>query len=134
MKTLSYFILAAAMLDACLLTAQHVVIDDRETRVLAADHDSDESSDQGQLAMLDYCMPNPVNTSCAVRYSIPSEATLSQLILQNAQGNVIFVSEPLQAGKGMYQLPVENLPNGNYYYTLTVDFAKIETRSMLISR
>jgi hypothetical protein len=133
MKTLSSILLAALVFKSTLSAAQHVVIDDQETQVLAADHNLADVSEEEHQAMLDYCMPNPVSSSCAVRLNIPQDATLSQLIIQNAQGSVVFVSEPLSAGKGLFQLPVEDLPNGNYYYTLTVDFAKIATHSMIIA-
>jgi len=115
------------------LCAQQVVIDDSAVSALAADHDLIELPEKEQNAMLDYCMPNPVSSSCSVNYIVPNDATISHLIVQSAQGNVIFMSEPLPPGKGLYRLPVENLPDGHYYYTLTVDYAKIETRSMLIA-
>jgi hypothetical protein len=84
-------------------------------------------------ASLDYCMPNPVVSSCAVRYSVPNGTTFAQLILQDAYGNVVFASEALIEGEGIYRLPTENLPNGNYYYTLTADFARVQTHTMVIT-
>lgn len=134
MKTLFIPLFAAtAIMLSFAASAQQFAIDDSVVNAPAADYEIADLSEPEQIATLGYCMPNPVSMTCAIGYLVPREATLSQIIIQNAQGIVVSVSDPLQSGKGIYSLPVENLPNGNYYYTLTVDFAKIETRGMIIS-
>jgi hypothetical protein len=131
MKTSKYLLIAGMMLSAG-SQAQHVVTDDTAAIVYAADHTFTAESSKEQTAMLDYCMPNPVVTSCAVRYSIPAETTFAQVIVQDARGHVVFASDPLETGSGAVMLPTEQLPSGNYSYTLTADYAKVETRSMII--
>jgi len=131
MKTYMYIMIAGLMVSIG-SQAQHVVIDDAASIAHAADHTFASELSKEQPAMLDYCMPNPVVTSCVVRYSIPQETTFAQLIIQDDHGYVVFASTPLMPGSGTLQLPTEQLPSGNYYYTLTADYAKIETRSMII--
>jgi hypothetical protein len=131
MKTYKYLLIVGMMFSADII-AQRVVIDDSAAIAYAADHRISAESDYDTPAMLDYCMPNPVVGSCAVRYSIPQGTTFSQLIVQDERGQVVFASEPLDGGDGTYRLPTEQLPSGNYYYTLTVDYAKIETHTMIV--
>lgn len=85
-----------------------------------------------EAPLMEQCVPNPVVTSCSVSYYVPSDATEALFYLRNDRGNVVKISEPLSIGHGIYRFQTEDLPSGNYYYTLAVDYQQIETRKMLI--
>lgn len=131
--TISSIAIILIICSTCLAQTQ-VVIDDPALNAYAADRSNLSDLSQEQQAMLDHCMPNPAGFACTVQYYVPQDAMLAQIFLQNEHGHIVYTSEPLAKGKGTFQVPVESLNNGTYYYTLVVDYAKIETRSMLIVR
>lgn len=147
-KLISRLAIASLMMASALFaSAQHVVIDDSLELATAADHSTPQSTSTGSAlasdfshdmqstelnAAMDYCMPNPVQSSCMVRYYVPEDATQAMFYLRNAQGKIVDMSNNLSQGHGQYQFQTEALPSGNYYYTLTVDYAQIDTRTMIV--
>jgi len=124
---------AIAVLISSAALAQTVVIDDTAKTASAADQDTSNALETSASASLDYCVPNPVSKSCSIRYSVPTETTIAQLVIQNAIGQIVYASEPLAEGEGTHQIITEQLPDGNYYYTLTADYAKVQTHRMIIA-
>jgi len=77
--------------------------------------------------------PNPFNPSTTIEYEI-SRASLVQIKIFDVLGNEVqtLVSNYLSPGKYSSNFDASNLSSGIYFYTLTSDGQKINTKKMIL--
>lgn len=64
--------------------------------------------------------PNPASESASISFSLPCFSKTSlNLYNQNGQLVKVLINEDMAAGSFLYNLPVQELKNGVYFYTLT---------------
>ena len=76
--------------------------------------------------------PNPFNSSCAIKYSIPKSSQVSLKIF-NTLGEEIATLVNEEKSAGTYELTwnAANIPSGVYFYRLQAgDF--VQTRKMIL--
>jgi hypothetical protein len=85
-------------------------------------------------ALLQQNAPNPFNTNTIIRYSIPSTAKQSSLIITNANGQTLKTFLINKQGAGQIIIYANELAAGNYFYSLLVDGKKANTRQMILTK
>jgi len=84
-------------------------------------------------AALDQNVPNPLNNSTSIRYTIPA-GSKAQLNITDNNGNTVKQILLTSTGKGVVNIEASTLSAGTYSYTLIVNGKKIETKKMVIAR
>jgi endosialidase-like protein len=85
-------------------------------------------------ALLQQNAPNPFNTNTMIRYSIPSTAKQSSLVITNTNGQTIKTFSINKKGAGQITIYANELAAGNYFYSLLVDGKKAATRKMVLTK
>lgn len=79
--------------------------------------------------------PNPFNGNTVIRYALPTSAANVTLVVTDAAGREVatLVNGARKAGDHSVEFNAAGMPNGLYFYTLTVDGEAI-TRKMVLAR
>ena len=77
--------------------------------------------------------PNPFNPTTIIRFSILKDAEI-KLTIKNILGQVIStpVNEKLNSGTHEVKIDFNNLPSGNYYYTISDGVNSITKKMMFL--
>ncbi|PSR55947.1 hypothetical protein AHMF7605_21805 [Adhaeribacter arboris] len=94
---------------------------------------SNNSEHSGSLGVsLEQNTPNPVNSTTTFRYTVPANATAQILVYNSATGKLV---KTLQApASGEIQMNGNDLPAGNYIYTLVVNGKQVASKQLILSR
>jgi archaellum component FlaC len=78
--------------------------------------------------------PNPFNDRTEIKFYLPTNASVSKIIIYNLSGEQINAYTINNNGLGMQSINIEagNLSAGAYYYTLLVDGKEIDTKKMIL--
>jgi hypothetical protein len=85
-------------------------------------------------ASLDQNIPNPLNNSTSIHYSVPSGSSKALLNITDNNGNTVKQIQLNGMGNGLVNIETSGLSAGTYSYTLIVDGKQIETKKMVIAR
>jgi hypothetical protein len=85
-------------------------------------------------ALLEQNAPNPFNANTIIRYSIPSTAKQSSLIITNVNGQTLKTFSLNNKGVGQITIYANQLAAGNYFYFLLIDGRKTGTRKMVLTK
>ena len=85
-------------------------------------------------ALLEQNMPNPFNTNTVIRYSIPSTAKQSSLIITNTGGQTVKTFSINNKGAGSVIIYANELVAGTYFYSLVIDGKKTNTLKMILTK
>jgi hypothetical protein len=83
-------------------------------------------------ARLEQNAPNPFNSSTTIRYQMPASVSNSQIMVTNANGNMIKTFTLINKGAGSVTIKAGELAAGSYYYTLIVDGKKVDSKKMVL--
>ena len=101
---------------------------------IAQNQNNIESSITGseKIAVLNQNNPNPFNESTAISYFIPESSSSATITITSNSGQVLKTIDITNKGEGVLNLSADNLPDGNYHYTLSIDGKTIETNTMVL--
>jgi hypothetical protein len=88
----------------------------------------------GEKAILGQNSPNPYNQETFIQYYIPLSAKVAEIHFTDISGKLIRKFPIESLGKGQLNLRSNNLPHGNYQYSLIVDGILIDSKKMIITR
>ncbi|HTY07669.1 MAG TPA: endonuclease [Candidatus Edwardsbacteria bacterium] len=85
------------------------------------------------LAALSQNSPNPFRGSTTIRYSLAQPSTV-QLSVYNILGQAVYQSRPVAVSAGSHDITWDgrSMPQGVYFYRLSVDNVTMATRRMLL--
>jgi hypothetical protein len=92
------------------------------------------AEDNQKQAMLLQNRPNPYSGETIIPYYLPKDFETANILITNTNGQMIKRVNLEQPGKGELTLRTQGLNAGQYFYSLTVDGQKIQTRKMVKSR
>jgi hypothetical protein len=82
-------------------------------------------------ATLEQNVPNPLNHTTTIRYSLPQTYSSAKIIVTDKSGKVLKEVSVSTKGKGSLQFDASTLSSGAYQYSLYVDGRLIDTRQMI---
>lgn len=82
------------------------------------------------VATLGEARPNPNNGKAEIDYYLPSSVSNAKIIFTDLLGRVINETKPV-SGYGTISVDTQDLPNGNYVYSLVVDGKVIDAKKMI---
>jgi hypothetical protein len=85
------------------------------------------------LNRLGNAAPNPASESVKIDYQINPSAVSASLRLSNLMGQTV-LERPINTSSGTIHLPLSNLPEGVYFYSLVIDTQVSTTRKLIIRR
>ncbi len=93
---------------------------------------SSKTSKPGEMdqARLEQNQPNPFNTASKIKFYVPSAFRSAQLIITDLSGKQLQSYPINQAGYGEVTILPNQLTAGSYIYSLIIDGAKMQTRTM----
>ncbi|MEQ9439445.1 MAG: T9SS type A sorting domain-containing protein [Cyclobacteriaceae bacterium] len=77
--------------------------------------------------------PNPVSSVASIDYSLASKLTPATITVHNILGDRV-LELPLDASETNLKLPIEQLQNGIYFYTLQVNGKSINTKKFVVRK
>ena len=86
----------------------------------------------GKTASLDQNAPNPFKGQTELRYVIPADAQNARMVITSNAGQVIKTINIAHTGNGVINLTGNDIPAGNYHYTLVVDGNQVDTKTMTL--
>ena len=92
------------------------------------------SNEKISSAWLEQNAPNPFNANTIIRYSIPSNAKQSSLIITNTNGQTIKTFSINKKSSGQTTIYANELAAGNYFYSLLIDGKSAGTRKMILTK
>ena len=85
-------------------------------------------------ALLEQNAPNPFSTNTLIRYTIPSTAKQSSMIITNTAGQTLKTFSINNKGAGQIIIYANELAAGNYFYSLLIDGKKAGTLKMVLTK
>ncbi|MFN7118864.1 MAG: tail fiber domain-containing protein [Saprospiraceae bacterium] len=76
--------------------------------------------------------PNPFGGQTTIEYYLPNDVTNASLQIADQTGRIIKIVQLDQTGNGKINLTNQDLPNGNYSYSLIINGKIIDTKQMII--
>jgi trimeric autotransporter adhesin len=92
-----------------------------------------EKNTLGTKPSLEQNIPNPLNKSALIRYSIGT-ATNALMQFTNMEGRVVLSQKLTQSNNGQLEVNTESWATGIYTYSLVADGQVIDTKKMVIAR
>jgi len=83
---------------------------------------------------LDQNVPNPFNGQTTIKYYVPENTSSAYLQINDIQGRELKMVTIDTVGEGQLELSTEQLPTGNYTYSLVIDGQLIDTKKMVLSK
>ncbi len=87
-----------------------------------------------EIASLEQNTPNPFNGQTKVSYFVPANAQNALMTITNNAGQVIKTLPISHTGAGELELSTQDMPLGQYFYTLSIDGKLIDTKKMSLVR
>lgn len=85
-------------------------------------------------AQLEQNAPNPFHESTTIRFHVPEGASSASIQVTGSDGKVVSSFGDLRPGQGQVIIAASSLGAGAYTYTLLVDGAKADSKTMVITR
>ena len=82
--------------------------------------------------LLSQIIPNPVYSSAAISYTLPSTYAKAKIVITDIAGKVIKEYSLTGTGKNMLQINANTFSSGTYQYALYVDDKLIDSKKMLV--
>ncbi|HRI22529.1 MAG TPA: T9SS type A sorting domain-containing protein, partial [Panacibacter sp.] len=76
--------------------------------------------------------PNPFNSNTVIRYRVPASAATAQIVITDLKGNAVKIFTLTNKGAGSVMVNAGELTAGSYYYTLTVEGKKADSKKMIL--
>lgn len=86
------------------------------------------------LPFLKQNSPNPFNNNTVISYYLPPTTKNAQLIVSSIKGQLLKSISLNSYGEGQVTIHSGELAAGSYFYTLTVDGQRIDTRQMILTK
>jgi trimeric autotransporter adhesin len=86
------------------------------------------------LPVLKQNSPNPFNSNTTISYFIPSNFKSAWLIVTNASRQLLKNIPVNKHGEGQVTIQAGELAAGSYFYTLTVDGRRVDTKQMILTK
>ena len=83
-------------------------------------------------AILYQNIPNPFNSTSAIKYYLPIGVNKAAIVFSDTSGKIISNVPLNQRGEAELNINSDGLATGVYYYTLYVENRKIDTKKMVI--
>jgi len=83
-------------------------------------------------ASLEQNVPNPLNSSTVINYTLPAKYTSAQIVITDKSGKQLKQATVSGTGKGALNVDAVTLSAGTYNYTLYVDGKLIGSKQMVI--
>jgi len=77
--------------------------------------------------------PNPYSQETQVEYYLPSEVQSARIVVVDVTGRLISSKSISQKGSGIITFNAEDLPKGQYTYSLEVDGQLVDTKKMIVA-
>ncbi len=127
------------------LEAQQQQIDDLEARleklealltqnVSSTGVATDVQLNGGDQPRLEQNTPNPFNDETQIQYYLPKGTQQAQLRITDLNGQVLKIVELQGAGEGQVNVSTNDLPSGNYQYSLFIGSKLFSTRQMVLTK
>jgi hypothetical protein len=78
--------------------------------------------------------PNPFNNNTVISYYLPPTTKNAQLVVSSVKGQLLKSISLKSYGEGQVTIYSGELAAGSYFYTLTVDGQRIDTRQMILTK
>ena len=85
-------------------------------------------------ATLGQNIPNPLNGSTNIRYSVPSTSSSAQLIITDNTGKTIKQIQLSKTTAGSVNIDASSLSSGTYNYSLIVDGKVVDSKKMVVAK
>ena len=85
-------------------------------------------------ATLGQNIPNPLNGSTSIRYSIPSGASTAQMVITDNTGKTIKQMQLSKTTAGTINIDASSLSSGTYNYSLIVDGKLVESKKRVVAK
>lgn len=85
-----------------------------------------------EKGFLNNAYPNPANTFATVEYTLPRTAKSARLVISNMIGSTVKEFN-INNSKGVIVIPVSQLDNGFYFYSLQADGNTIATKRLVVN-
>jgi hypothetical protein len=92
------------------------------------------TSINGTSPVLKQNSPNPFNNNTVISYYLPSNIKYAQLVVSSANGQLLKTIPLKSYGEGQVTINAGELAAGSYFYTLTVDGQRVDTRQMILTK
>jgi hypothetical protein len=92
------------------------------------------TSINGNLPALKQNSPNPFNNNTVISYYLPSTIKYAQLVVSSVNGQLLKTIPLKSYGEGQVTINAGELAAGSYFYTLTVDGQRIDTKQMILTK
>jgi trimeric autotransporter adhesin len=92
------------------------------------------TSISGALPALKQNNPNPFNNNTVISYYLPPTTKNAQLVVSTVKGQLLKSIVLNSYGEGQVTIHAGELAAGSYFYTLTVDGQRIDTRQMILTK
>ena len=88
----------------------------------------------GDRAILGQNYPNPYEDNTMIDYYIPGDASSAEIRFTDVEGKIVKQMIVKSFGKGQIKLKAQDLPVGNYFYSLIVNGELTSTKQMVLIR
>jgi hypothetical protein len=78
--------------------------------------------------------PNPFNSNTIIGYFIPTTSKNAQMIVTNSKGQLLKTIPLKSYGESQITINAGELAAGSYFYTLTVDGQRMDTKQMILTK
>jgi hypothetical protein len=92
------------------------------------------TSINGALPALKQNSPNPFSNNTVISYYLPPTTKNAQLVVNSVKGQLLKSISLNSYGEGQVTIHAGELAAGSYFYTLTVDGQRIDTRQMILTK
>ena len=83
-------------------------------------------------AILHQSVPNPSGIGVTIDYELPESYVSANIFVFNVSGFQV-KNFSLTGPSGQVKIAINELPAGNYFYTLTIDGQKVDTKKMVLT-
>lgn len=88
----------------------------------------------GDAPYIQQNIPNPFNNKTIINYYLPSTISNAQIIIHDVSGKQLKTISSLAKGMGQITINAQDLPTGNYFYTLFADGNKVDSKQMVFTK
>jgi hypothetical protein len=123
-STIKYcFYNAADINDSICVTIRYSALDPNSAIKIAKTEDK---------SYMNNAYPNPANNMATIEYGVQKNAKEVKLVISNMIGSIVKEFN-INNNKGLIVLPVSQMDNGFYFYSLQVDGNTVSTKRLIVS-
>lgn len=138
---IKYMLINAIKEQQSIIDKQNERIDKLETLLLTIveskepiENNNILTIDASDVQFIGQNAPNPFNGQTTIEYSIPKKSKNSLIVIFDVSGKEIKSFAPGHTGNGSLTIKANDLPAGQYSYSLIVDGKLVDTKKMILSK